>query len=110
MNWTTHAVYSSLDLVQNHEYEADNWAVHRIIPPDTLMTELKDGYAETRQLAEKFEVTELFLQRALYIYHCEGLNAKLAESSMHTPEEEQPEPRPSTTTCSPYRLARTVRP
>ena len=69
----THAVSSPLDLIEKHEYRADKWSVHYLLPPDDLQEALDDGYTETWELAERFGVTEAFLRRAVYIYQCEEL-------------------------------------
>lgn len=64
---------SPADVRGRHEYRADKWAVHYLIPPDKLQEALNDGYTDTWELAEQFDVTEEFVQRAVYIYQCEGL-------------------------------------
>lgn len=69
----THAVCSPLDLIEKHEYRADKWAVHHLIPPDKLRQAVEEGYTEPWELAERLDVTEDFLHRAVYIYKCEGL-------------------------------------
>ena len=69
----THAVSSPLDLIERHEYRADKWAAHRLIPWGALRQALDEGCTEGWQLAERFGVTEGFVERALYIYRCEGL-------------------------------------
>lgn len=69
----THAVCSPLDLIEKHEYKADKWAAHYLIPPDKLEEAVNEGYTEPWELAERLNVTEDFLRRAVYIYQCEGL-------------------------------------
>ena len=69
----THAVSSPLDLIVQHEYKADKWAAHYLIPPDKLRQAIEEGYIEPWELAERLNVTEDFLRRAVYIYQCEGL-------------------------------------
>lgn len=67
-----HKVYSPLDLIEKHEYKADKYAVHKIIPIDELLHALLDEHLTTAwELAEYFEVTEYFIKRAMYIYECE---------------------------------------
>ena len=70
---TTHQLSSPLDLVGQHEYKADKWAAHRLVPPDELLKALKGGCTEPWELAERFSVTEDFIRRAEYIYRCEGI-------------------------------------
>lgn len=69
----THAVCSPLDLIEKHEYKADRWAAHYLLPLDKLEEAVKEGYTEPWELAERLNVTEDFLRRAVYIYQCEGL-------------------------------------
>lgn len=69
----THAVGSPLDLIEKHEYKADKWAAHRLLPPDKLREAADAGVTETWELAERFGVTEAFVRRTLYIYQCEGV-------------------------------------
>lgn len=69
----THSVSSSLDLIEKHEYKADKWAVHQIIPIDNLRSLLKSGCIEIWEIAEHFGVTENFVRRAMDIYKREGL-------------------------------------
>jgi hypothetical protein len=69
----THKVSSPLDLVEKHEYKADKWAVHKILPIDDFKQALRHGHTEIWDLAEYFGVTEDFMHRAIYIYQCEEL-------------------------------------
>lgn len=69
----THAICSPLDLIEKHEYKADKFAAHRLIDPAEMKKAIANGYTEVWQLAERFGVTEDFLQRTMYIYQCEGL-------------------------------------
>lgn len=69
----THAVCSPLDLIEKHEYKADKWAAHYLIPLDKLRQAVEEGYTEPWELAERLNVTEDFIRRAVYIYQCEGL-------------------------------------
>ena len=64
--------HSPLDIKQRHEYRADKWAVHRLIPFEDFRRAIKDGNIETWQLAEYFDVTEDFIRRTEYVYQCEG--------------------------------------
>lgn len=69
----THKVDSPLDLIEKHEYKADKWAVHRILPIEDLKSAVRQGHTEIWDLAEYFGVTEDFIRRALDIYKCEDL-------------------------------------
>ena len=68
--------HSSLDVLEKHEYRADKWAAHRLIPPESLADAIKDGYTDPWQLAEKFDVTEEFIRRTIYIYQCKGVDVE----------------------------------
>lgn len=69
----THAVCSPLDLIEKHEYKADKWAAHYLLPPDKLKEAMEEGYTEAWELAERLDVTEDFVRRTAYIYQREGL-------------------------------------
>lgn len=64
--------WSTVDIRERHEYRADKWAVHRLIPFEDFRRAIKDGNIETWQLAEYFDVTEDFIRRTEYVYQCEG--------------------------------------
>lgn len=70
---STHALSSSLDLIQKHEYKANKAAVHMLVPYDDLCKAIGQGYTEVWQLAEYFDVTEDFVRLADQIYRSEGL-------------------------------------
>lgn len=65
--------YSSYDEVGRHEYRADKWAVYELIPFDELVIALNKGYNEVWALAEYFDVSENFVEKAFYIYRAKGL-------------------------------------
>lgn len=68
-----YCVHAAADVRGRHEYKADKWATHYLLPPDKLRQAVKEGYTEPWELAERLGVTEDFLRRAVYIYQCEGL-------------------------------------
>lgn len=72
MTGSTHQLSSPLDMVERHEYRADKYAIHRILPAQQISEAIQAGYTELWQLAEYFDVTESFLKRALDIYKREG--------------------------------------
>ena len=65
-------VNSNIDVRQRHEYRADKWAIHTLIPFEHLQKAMQAGYTEPWQLAEYFDVTEDFIRRTEYVYQCEG--------------------------------------
>ena len=70
---TTHYVSSPLDLVYKHEYKADKWAIHKLLPVEDIKKAMLSGCTEVWQLAEYFNVTERFLKRAIQIYQNEEM-------------------------------------
>lgn len=64
----THQVASPFDLVEKHEYKADKWAIAQLIPPEAYEKALADGHTELWSLAEHFNVTEAFMQKAVCLY------------------------------------------
>ena len=71
----THHLDSSLDLIGQHEYKANRWAVERFLPFDELQQAMKDGYTEPWQLAEYFDISEQAVRWALYYYiDCRGMS------------------------------------
>lgn len=60
--------YSSYDCRQRHENKANKWAVRHLIPVDDLDDAVADGCTEIWELAERFGVTEQFMQKAVCYY------------------------------------------
>ena len=61
-------VYSALDVRQKHENQADKWAIKALIPQDALNAAVENGYTEIWELAELFDVTYEFMQKAVCYY------------------------------------------
>lgn len=66
--------YSGLDIRGRHEYRANKWAVHQLIPLAKIKKAMRSGYTEAWQLAEYFDVTEDFIRTAIQIYDTENLS------------------------------------
>lgn len=64
----THKASSPLDLISKHEYKANRWAVEKYLPFHELNAAMLNGYTETWQLAEYFNVTEDFVKWATDYY------------------------------------------
>ena len=64
--------YSKFDNIRQKEYRADKWAVHKLIPFQDLQEAFDQGVIEKWELAERFEVTEDFIETALLVYRNEG--------------------------------------
>lgn len=60
--------YSTHDIRGRHEYRADKWAIHRLIPRAELEQAVTKGVCESWELAEHFSVTEDLIQKALTLY------------------------------------------
>lgn len=64
--------YSSLNCISQKEYRADKWAVHKLIPFAELQRAFSEGVVDRWELAERFAVTEAFIETALHVYRREG--------------------------------------
>ena len=62
---------SACDVRERHEYRADKWAVHTLLPRAELERAVAEGCTEVWELAERFDLTEDFIRRAAYVYRCE---------------------------------------
>lgn len=71
---TTHAVCSPLDLVEKHEYKANKWAVHRVLPMEDIQRAVRAGFVEPWEIAEELGRTEQFVRLSIEIYRAEGIN------------------------------------
>ena len=60
--------FSSLETRGKHEYRANRWAINYLIPFAELCRAVAEGNRELWQLAEYFEVSEEFIERAIN-YH-----------------------------------------
>ena len=63
--------YAAIDCRQRHENRADKWAIEQLITVDDLDEAIADGCTEVWELAERFEVTEDFVKKAV-CYHVHG--------------------------------------
>ena len=60
--------YATCDVRQKHENRADKWAVTHLISKDELDKALSEGHTEIWDLAERFNVTEDFIRKAVCWY------------------------------------------
>lgn len=60
--------YSPLDIRAKHENRANGWAIKKLIPKRAFQNALRNGYRDIFSLAEYFEVTEDFMQKAVEFY------------------------------------------
>jgi hypothetical protein len=64
--------YSPFEQRAKHEKSANEWAVKHLIPFDSLCNAVKNGYRESWELAEYFDVSAAFIQKAIELYASEG--------------------------------------
>lgn len=77
MTGATHRICSPYDLIAKHEYKADKWAVQEVIPKDKLDAAVAEGYTDLWDLAEKFNVPEDFMRKAICWYENGNLDVEL---------------------------------
>ena len=70
-------LYAAVDCRQRHENRADKWAIGRLIPVDDLDEAVASGCTEIWELAERFQVTEEFVKKAVCYYVHGNLAAEL---------------------------------
>ena len=61
-------IYAALDCRQRHENRANKWAITALIPVDDLDEAVAQGCTEIWDLAERFQVTEDFIRKAVCLY------------------------------------------
>ena len=61
-------IYAAVDCRQRHENRANKWAVQTLIPVEALDDAIAEGCTEVWELAERFQVTEDFIRRAVCLY------------------------------------------
>ena len=57
-----------MDSRQRHENRANKWAIQALIPVEKLDDAIAEGCTEVWELAERFQVTEDFIRRAVCLY------------------------------------------
>lgn len=60
--------YSKFDLISRHEYRADKWAIKKLIPEEELIEAFEQGYTESWQIADYFDLPEKFIRKACKFY------------------------------------------
>ena len=66
-------ISTSLETKERMEYRADRWAIKNLIPFPELLNALKNGITERWELAEHFNVTEDYIDKAHKLYEEELL-------------------------------------
>ena len=60
--------YAAVDHRRRHENRADKWAIQNLLPVDDLDDAIAQGCTELWQLADRFQVTEDFVKKAVCLY------------------------------------------
>jgi Zn-dependent peptidase ImmA (M78 family) len=61
-------IYAAVDCRQRHENRANKWAIQTMIPVEALDDAIAQGCTEVWELAERFQVTEDFIRKAVCFY------------------------------------------
>lgn len=61
-------VYSPFDIREKHEKRADKWAINRLVPKSQYKKAVKNGYDNIFLLADYFNVTAEFMEKAVKLY------------------------------------------
>ena len=61
-------IYAAVDCRQRHENRANKWAIQTLIPVEALDDAIAEGCTEVWELAERFQVTEDFIRKAVCLY------------------------------------------
>jgi len=64
----TYNRYSPYDISAKAERRADKWAYLKLVPPGELRESINAGLVEPWELAERFEVSDAFMVKALEYY------------------------------------------
>ncbi len=67
-----YAGYSPFELRSKHEKNANEWAVRCLMPFDELCLAVKRGYREIWELAEHFDVSCAFVEKAIKVHEESG--------------------------------------
>ena len=70
-----HKVNSPFQLVEQNECRADADSFQRYLPAEEIRSAMRNGYVETWQLAEYFDVEESYIKKALHYWtECKGMD------------------------------------
>ena len=61
-------IYAAIDYRQRHENRANKWAIQTLIPVEALDDAIAEGCTEVWELADRFQVTEDFIRKAVCYY------------------------------------------
>lgn len=63
-----YSIHTAIDCRQRHENKADKWAIQALVPVEDLDAAIAGGCTELWELAERFDVTEDFIKKAVCFY------------------------------------------
>ena len=63
-----YSIHTAVDCRQRHENRANKWAIQKLIPVEALDDAIATGCTEVWELAERFQVTEDFIRKAVCFY------------------------------------------
>ena len=63
-----YTVYASCDIRGKHETRANRWAIRQLVPREEFELAVRNGVTELWELADYFQVTEPFIQKAVEYY------------------------------------------
>ena len=61
-------IHAAVDHRQRHENRANKWAIQALVPVEELDNAIAEGCTEVWELAERFQVTEEFIRKAVCFY------------------------------------------
>ena len=61
-------IHAAIDHRRRHENRADKWAIRKLVPVDDLDEAIASGCCDLWELADRFGVTEQFMQKAVCFY------------------------------------------
>lgn len=61
-------MYAPVDVRGKQENKADRWAIKRLVPEEKYRRALRNGYTDINSLAEFFDVTDEFMEKAVQYY------------------------------------------
>lgn len=68
LTWSFYNISSKYNTRSRMEYRADRWVIHNLIPFSEFYEALQNGITERWQLAEYFDVTEDYIDKAITMY------------------------------------------
>lgn len=72
-----YSLHTAVDCRQRHENRANKWAVQTLIPVEALDDAIAEGCTEVWELADRFQVTEEFVKKAVCWYVHGNMAAEL---------------------------------